>query len=287
MLRYLFQKSNNSPVPEQPQELVKPQRIVEIPFCELEIVKKSLAHSKEGDVQLVKYKGETLVLKPGTSDVEIHVSIPPHPRIVSIRGYVTGHGILLEYMARGTLESYIASGEPLTGKQIVHIALDIATGMLHLHAHRFLYRDLALRNILLCNEEETGDELRAKLCDFGWSTRLKPGDSVYTCNIVSAPWKILPPEVALNGTFSCAGDVWSFGISLFSLLARERPFNGKNTTETKEMLIKGEYPDVTPEVAAQNPFITKIMRQCLQKDCEARPSFQMLVTLLQEYYTTI
>lgn len=43
MIRYLLKKRNNSPVPEQPQEPVKPQRIVEIPFCELEIVKKSCA----------------------------------------------------------------------------------------------------------------------------------------------------------------------------------------------------------------------------------------------------
>lgn len=94
-----------------------------------------------------------------------------HRNLVALHGYcVNGNERLLvfEYMPQGTLGQHLFHHRdgvrPLTWKQRVTIALDVARGIEYLHSlaqQSFIHRDLKPSNILL------GDGMRAKVSDFG------------------------------------------------------------------------------------------------------------------------
>lgn len=95
-----------------------------------------------------------------------------HRHLVALLGYcVNGNERLLvyEYMPQGTLTQHLFDWRendhsPLTWKQRVTIALDVARGVEYLHSlaqQSFIHRDLKPSNVLL------GDDMRAKVADFG------------------------------------------------------------------------------------------------------------------------
>ncbi|GAB2267215.1 hypothetical protein Dimus_002199 [Dionaea muscipula] len=96
-----------------------------------------------------------------------------HRHLVALLGYcIDGNNRLLvyEYMPQGTLGQHLFEWRdnngfrPLTWKQRVTIALDVAKGVEYLHSlaqSSFIHRDLKPSNILL------GDDMRAKVADFG------------------------------------------------------------------------------------------------------------------------
>lgn len=95
-----------------------------------------------------------------------------HRHLVALLGScVNGHERLLvyEYMPQGHLGQHLFEWQeqgyqPLTWKQRVTIALDVARGVEYLHSlaqQSFIHRDLKPSNILL------SDDMRAKVADFG------------------------------------------------------------------------------------------------------------------------
>lgn len=95
-----------------------------------------------------------------------------HRHLVALLGScINGNERLLvyEYMPQGTLTQHLFDWQeygypPLTWKQRITIALDVARGVEYLHSlaqQSFIHRDLKPSNILL------GDDMRAKVADFG------------------------------------------------------------------------------------------------------------------------
>ncbi len=79
-----------------------------------------------------------------------------------------------------------------------------------------VHRDLACRNILVCNDKSL------KITDFGLS-RVLTSESDQELYIktdqtnVKLPWKWMAIEALKNGVYSSASDVWSFGVLLWEI----------------------------------------------------------------------
>ncbi|KAI7740946.1 hypothetical protein M8C21_003704 [Ambrosia artemisiifolia] len=95
-----------------------------------------------------------------------------HRHLVALLGYCIDRNerlLVYEYMPQGTLSQHLFEWSehktpPLSWKQRVSIALDVARGVEYLHSlaqSSFIHRDLKPSNILL------GDDMRAKVADFG------------------------------------------------------------------------------------------------------------------------
>ncbi|KAK4779149.1 hypothetical protein SAY86_006677 [Trapa natans] len=145
-----------------------------------------------------------------------------HRHLVALLGYcINGSERLLvyEYMPQGTLTQHlfewrVRRSQPLTWKQRVTIALDVARGVEYLHSlaqQSFIHRDLKPSNILLT------DDMRAKVADFGLVKNAPDGKySVETR--LAGTFGYLAPEYAATGRVTTKVDVYAFGVVLMELL---------------------------------------------------------------------
>ncbi|XWS22321.1 hypothetical protein CRYUN_Cryun29cG0023800 [Craigia yunnanensis] len=145
-----------------------------------------------------------------------------HRHLVALLGYcINGNERLLvyEYMPQGTLGQHLFEWQengyaPLTWKQRVAIALDVARGVEYLHSlaqQSFIHRDLKPSNILL------GDDMRAKVADFGLVKNAPEGKySVETR--LAGTFGYLAPEYAATGRVTTKVDVYAFGVVLMEII---------------------------------------------------------------------
>nr|KYP56029.1 putative receptor protein kinase TMK1 [Cajanus cajan] len=145
-----------------------------------------------------------------------------HRHLVALLGFcINGNERLLvyEYMPQGTLTQHLFEWRehgytPLTWKQRVVVALDVARGVEYLHSlaqQSFIHRDLKPSNILL------GDDMRAKVADFGLVKHAPDGKySVETR--LAGTFGYLAPEYAATGRVTTKVDVYAFGVVLMELI---------------------------------------------------------------------
>jgi serine/threonine protein kinase len=153
----------------------------------------------------------------------------------------------------------------------------IAAGMYHIHCEKILHRDLAARNVLLRGDMEP------KIADFGLSVqepalggRLEKTESGY----FRGPYKWMAPESLARNVFSIKSDVWSYGVTLWEILARSSdPFPQMDIYQAAELVKAGGHLDPPPNTP---PKYAALMLQCFQLDPDARPDFAQINAVLDE-----
>ncbi|KAI7748902.1 hypothetical protein M8C21_006315 [Ambrosia artemisiifolia] len=221
-----------------------------------------------------------------------------HRHLVKLLGFsLDGNHklIVLEYMPQGTLGRFLFKWEqeglkPLEWKQRLIIALDVARGVEYLHglAHNsFIHRDLKPSNILL------GDDMRAKVADFGLVRPAPSGECSYASR-VAGTFGYFAPEYAGMGQVTTKIDVYSFGVILMELITGQRAV--VTTHEGKETLVewfrrmhkdKGTYKnaidptlDLDEEALAGVFTVAKLADDCCASEAQHRPSMSHVVSVL-------
>ncbi|KAF9662951.1 hypothetical protein SADUNF_Sadunf18G0107600 [Salix dunnii] len=145
-----------------------------------------------------------------------------HRHLVALLGScINGNERLLvyEYMPQGTLAQHLFEWQelgypPLTWKQRITIALDVARGVEYLHSlaqQSFIHRDLKPSNILL------GDDMRAKVADFGLVKNAPDGKYSMETRLAGT-FGYLAPEYAATGRVTTKVDVYAFGVILMEVM---------------------------------------------------------------------
>ncbi|KAF5736624.1 receptor protein kinase TMK1-like [Tripterygium wilfordii] len=145
-----------------------------------------------------------------------------HRHLVALLGYCINRNerlLVYECMPQGTLGQHLFEWRelgysPLTWKQRVTIALDVARGVEYLHGlaqQSFIHRDLKPSNILL------GDEMRAKVSDFGL-VRNAPEGKYSVETRLAGTFGYLAPEYAATGRVTTKVDVYAFGVVLMEII---------------------------------------------------------------------
>ncbi|KAF8388471.1 hypothetical protein HHK36_027143 [Tetracentron sinense] len=145
-----------------------------------------------------------------------------HRHLVALLGFCTNGNerlLVYEYMPEGTLSQHLFHRNengypPLTWKQRVTIALDVARGVEYLHSlaqSSFIHRDLKPSNILL------GDDMRAKVADFGLVKNAPDGKYSLETRLAGT-FGYLAPEYAATGRVTTKVDVYAFGVVLMELI---------------------------------------------------------------------
>ena len=110
-------------------------------------------------------------------------------------------------------------------KQRWKMALDIAKGMHFMHSLKppLMHRDLKSLNLLLSEKiEGPSDLVNVKITDFGLSRSMGSEGNMMTGQAGTFHW--MAPEVLENHAYTEKADVYSYGIVMWEILAREPPF---------------------------------------------------------------
>eukprot|EP00747_Dinoflagellata_sp_TGD_P218907 gnl/TRDRNA2_/TRDRNA2_91092_c0_seq1.p1 gnl/TRDRNA2_/TRDRNA2_91092_c0~~gnl/TRDRNA2_/TRDRNA2_91092_c0_seq1.p1 ORF type:complete len:304 (+),score=45.16 gnl/TRDRNA2_/TRDRNA2_91092_c0_seq1:65-976(+) len=135
----------------------------------------------------------------------------------------------------------------------------------HVHRNGIVHRDLKLENWLL-TRPAPGLELR--LCDFGLSVILSPGEQV--CERVGSVYYVAP-EV-LNGPYDSRADIWSLGVILYMLLSGLPPFNGPKSEAILAAVSHGQVKFEAPVWQRVAPPACELILQLLSRDASRRPT---------------
>ncbi|KAK9070022.1 hypothetical protein SSX86_010421 [Deinandra increscens subsp. villosa] len=186
----------------------------------------AIKRAEEGSLQ-----GE----KEFLTEIEI-LSRLHHRNLVSLVGYCDEEQeqmLVYEFMPRGTLSDWLnaKSGESLSFRMRLQVALDSAKGILYLHTEAnppIFHRDIKSSNILL------DSKFVAKVADFGLS-RLAPilddngAGPNYISTLVRGTPGYLDPEYLLTHKLTAKSDVYSLGVVLLEILTGMKPIShGKN-----------------------------------------------------------
>jgi serine/threonine protein kinase len=94
------------------------------------------------------------------------------------------------------------------------------------------------------------------------------------------------PEVLRGESYSEKCDIWSFGVVLWELLMRERPYSDADVPVFLMVVNIGNGSLRLPEVPLESatPGLLQLVEECLAFEPEQRPSFlEILGRLEQEY----
>jgi len=201
-----------------------------------------------------------------------------HPNIVVFYGACTSQPslcIITEWIPKGSLKNLLE--DPMIEidyNNVISFAIDIARGLQFLHAHDppIIHRDLKSENLLVTNN------WRIKVTDFGLS-RFK--DPNYTYMHPSCPFDVTisSPEVLDKNHISEKADVFSYGLILWELWTRKKPYVGKNPHWVAKSVVNDSLRPPLP--LEMPPALTTLTEKCWHQDHIQRPTVSEILTELE------
>nr|XP_043904866.1 mitogen-activated protein kinase kinase kinase 7 isoform X2 [Solea senegalensis] len=237
-----------------------------------------------GVVCKAKWKGKDVAIKTIESEserkafsVELRqLSRVNHPNIVKLYGSCKSPVCLvMEYAEGGSLYNVLHGAEPLpyyTASHAMSWCLQCSQGVAYLHGMKpkaLIHRDLKPPNLLLV---AGGTVL--KICDFGTACDIQ---THMTNNKGSAAW--MAPEVFEGSNYSEKCDVFSWGIILWEVITRRKPFDeiGGPAFRIMWAVHNGTRPPLIKNLPKP---IESLMTRCWSKDPSQRPSMEEIVKMM-------
>lgn len=162
-----------------------------------------------------------------------------HAHIIQLIGVCVDQPmwLVLELAPHGELREYLQQEKDwLPLRTLTLFCSQICDSLVYLHSTRFVHRDIAARNILVCSPQ------CVKLADFGLSRALDY-DAVYTASRGKLPIKWLAPESVNYRQFSMASDVWMFGVCMWEIYSLGiKPWAGVTNSDVIMHIEQGSRP---------------------------------------------
>ncbi|KYG40438.1 hypothetical protein M433DRAFT_209959 [Acidomyces richmondensis BFW] len=204
-------------------------------------------------------------------------------------------GTLFDVVRKSRLNAIESGGRKgLEPKLAKKYAYQLASALRYLHQDvRVCHRDVKLENCLIDmtvpNAETEGGFLR--LCDFGLADFLHSDsggddDSPERFGLASASGSNYPTTSSVIGTleyasprglsvnrklFETAGDVWAYGVIIYTLCTGDLPFKDPFPARTVDRIMSADWDHTAlKHAAAGADDVIDLVRGCLEKDIDIR-----------------
>ncbi len=228
-----------------------------------------------------------------------------HDNIQDLRGYCLtpeGPAIVSKYYARGSMADALRQGlsnderrAELTWSRRLHMAVDVAAGLLYMHSYSppILHRDLKAINCFL------DEHYKALVGDFGLTKPMQDlARSVASSGTAANNPRWLAPELLTDtelgeSHYTTKTDIYAFGMVLFELLTWREPFRNTGHWEIINKIGRGERPVIPPrlpggsdnEIFAQGGVMEEyiqLMNRCWTQNPSERPEFEEIHPQLEK-----
>jgi serine/threonine protein kinase/tetratricopeptide (TPR) repeat protein len=191
-----------------------------------------------------------------------------HPNIVTIYDICVTKNmawIAMELIDGADLRT-VSVKDPLTLKNALRIAVKLADGLAAAHDRGIVHRDLKPDNVML-----TPDGF-VKILDFGLAKQIRTITSHDTTIPHTSPGAVfgtvgyMSPEQTKGKEMDYRSDQFSFGVMLYEMLTRVRPFDRESKAETMAAIIRDEIPPPSEINEAVTYDLDRIVSRCLAKN---------------------
>lgn len=194
--------------------------------------------------------------------------------------------IVMEYMENGDLHQYLEEyeravvnpairPEEIHVATLVHMCVQVASGMRYLASHDFVHRDLATRNCLVSQNSTV------KIADFGMSRNMY-GKSYYKVQgRALLPIRWMASE-SFFGNFSEKTDVWSYGVVMWEIftLCQHQPYEDLEDQEMIQDAVKEQGRLLLAKPEACPASVYDVMLRCWESRPQDRATFRELLDSL-------
>ncbi|KAJ3412208.1 hypothetical protein HDV05_001118 [Chytridiales sp. JEL 0842] len=197
------------------------------------------------------------------NEVEIHWQLR-HPSILELLTYFEDNSnvyLVMELCPNGELFRFMQKrGVPLTEPEARRVLEQLIWGLMYLHNHGIIHRDLKLSNLLLTRDFDV------KIGDFGLAVKLMDpnGEQKTMCGTPN----YISPEIVSRQPYGLSSDVWSLGCLMVTMLTGKPPFDSSAVKNTLVKVSRVEFQ--LPEYLS--PDAKELIHSILQKDPKSRPS---------------
>ncbi len=170
--------------------------------------------------------------------------------------------LAMAFLKGETLEERIAQG-PLSLKDALDIARQVADGLEAAHEAAIVHRDIKPANIMV---DPKG---RATIMDFGLA-RLTEASRLTKLDTAMGTVAYMSPEQAQGMTVDSRSDLWSLGCVLYEMVSGQRPFQGVYDQALLYEIVHEEPAALTGLRTGVPVELELLGSKCLAKDREDR-----------------
>jgi tRNA A-37 threonylcarbamoyl transferase component Bud32/CheY-like chemotaxis protein len=177
-----------------------------------------------------------------------------HPGVVRLYdlGVSDEHAYLvMEYFRAGDLRRRMRS--ELSPREALRISLEIARALDGIHQAGVLHRDLKPGNVMM------RDDGSLALIDFGLAKDAALAMEVTDHGTIFGTPHYMSPEQGHGEPIDGRSDLYSLGVILFEMLAREKPYLSENPMAIIYKHRKSPIPSLPAELAAFQPLVSKLL----------------------------
>jgi len=145
-------------------------------------------------------------------------------------------------------------------KEVIAIAKQIITGMVHIHSRNIIHKDIKPQNIMLTKAGIV------KIMDFGISETFRSSMSRIKETSRSGTPAYMSPEQLIGKDVGKESDIWSFGVMLYELLSGKQLYSGQFYNDVLMQIEKRKVNSIDNVSEKLNTLLQK----CLQYNYEDR-----------------
>lgn len=253
-----------------------------IPFRELSLSSETIGSGSFGTVFKGRWQGQNVAVKQFKTREEIdsflvevkQLSCVKHPNIVTLYGASTLADtayLIMEYAEGGSLNHLLheCKQQEYDLRHACSWAMQTARGVAYLHEFSpkpIMHRDLKPANLLLFLRGKI-----LKICDFGTACTVT---TQMTNNTGSASY--MAPEVFATSSYLESGDVFSWSIIFWEILARRHPYS-QQYSNPYQILWRVKQEGARPNELESCPkIIWRLITKSWNKDPKKRPTMRQV-----------